>query len=74
MLILKQLSLSGLMPIALDIHLPLITALYRFSQNAFLSFKSYYVADAHKFQLRVYIYQARDLRPSDPDGFSGKEN
>lgn len=29
------------------------------------------VAEPHQYQLRVYIYQARDLLPSDQDGYSG---
>ena len=31
-----------------------------------------YLAEPHKYQLRAYIYQARDLLASDADGFSGK--
>ena len=30
------------------------------------------VAEAHKYQLRVYLFQGRDLLPSDPDGLSGE--
>ena len=33
---------------------------------------SCYLAEPHKYQLRAYIYQARDLLASDADGFSGK--
>ena len=36
------------------------------------SLPSSYLAEPHKFQLRAYIYQARDLLASDADGFSGK--
>jgi len=32
---------------------------------------SSYLAEPHKYQLRAYIYQARDLLASDADGFSG---
>lgn len=31
-----------------------------------------YLAEPHKYQLRAYIYQARDLLAADADGFSGK--
>ena len=27
----------------------------------------------HKFQLRVYLFQARDLLPADSDGLSGEK-
>lgn len=33
---------------------------------------SSYIAEPHKYQLRAYIYQARDLLAADADGFSGK--
>ena len=29
------------------------------------------VLEPHKYQLRVYLFQGRDLLPSDPDGLSG---
>ena len=32
----------------------------------------YCLAEAHKYQLRVYLFQGRDLLPSDPDGLSGE--
>lgn len=30
------------------------------------------LTEAHKYQLRVYLFQGRDLLPSDPDGLSGE--
>ena len=30
------------------------------------------IAETHKYQLRVYLFQGRDLLPSDPDGLSGE--
>lgn len=30
------------------------------------------LTEAHKYQLRVYLFQGRDLLPADPDGLSGE--
>lgn len=33
-----------------------------------------YFTEPHKYQLRVYLFQGRDLLPADPDGLSGECN
>ena len=40
--------------------------------RALYNSQPYLFPEPHKYQLRAYIYQARDLLASDADGFSGK--
>ena len=50
----------------------IVGVLFGVNCQALGSLPSFYLAEPHKYQLRAYIYQARDLLASDADGFSGK--